>query len=92
MSKLDFDKAEMPAPNTEIMKEEKVEIKFKPTNLKRIYLQITDGVRFDPMTGERMSNDFVQSFTEEEFAQFEKNAKAIGYTYVVLYRPTYAKK
>lgn len=90
MSKLDFDKAEMPEP-TEI-REDKAEIKFKPTNPKRIYLQITDGVRFDPMTGERMSNDFIQSFTEEEFAQFDKMAKAIGYTYIILYRPTYAKK
>lgn len=90
MSKLDFDKAEMPEP-TEI-REDKAEIKFKPANPKRIYLQITDGVRFDPMTGERMSNDFIQSFTEEEFAQFDKMAKAIGYTYIILYRPTYAKK
>jgi hypothetical protein len=44
------------------------------------------------MTGERMSNDFIQSFTEEEFTQFDKMAKAIGYTYIILYRPTYAKK
>jgi hypothetical protein len=90
MSKLDFDKTEMPEP-TEI-REDKAEIKFKPTNPKRIYLQITDGVRFDPMTGKRMSNDFIQSFTEEEFTQFDKMAKAIGYTYIILYRPTYAKK
>lgn len=99
-SKLDFDK--MPEVATEPKEETKAEVQFEESKTKllpfeikdkkRVVLQIVSGARYDQMTGEKISEDFIQTYTLEEFEQFEKYGKALGYTYVVRYMPTTTKK
>jgi hypothetical protein len=99
-SKLDFDK--MPeSVATEPKEETKAEVQtesktkllpFEIKDKKRVVLQMTSGARYDQMTGEKISEDFIQTYTLEEFEQVEKYGKALGYTYIVRYMPPTNKK
>lgn len=97
MSKLDFDKA-TDSVGTE-SKQEEVKVEESKTKLlpyelkdkKRVVLQITSGVRYDQMTGEKISEDFIQTYTLDEFEQFKAYAESLGYTYIVRYMPKITK-
>ena len=97
MSKLDFDKA-TDSVGTE-SKQEEVKVEESKTKLlpyelkdkKRVVLQITSGVRYDQMTGEKISEDFIQTYTVDEFEQFKAYAESLGYTYIVRYMPKITK-
>jgi hypothetical protein len=100
-SKLDFDK--MPeSVATEPKEETKAEVQFEESKTKllpfelkdkkRVVLQITSGARYDQMTGEKISEDFIQTYTLDEFEQFKAHGEALGYTYIVRYMPPTNKK
>lgn len=97
MSKLDFDKATDSVGTESKQEEVKVEenkTKLLPYDLKdkkRVVLQITSGVRYDQMTGEKISEDFIQTYTLDEFEQFKAYAESLGYTYIVRYMPKISK-
>lgn len=52
-----------------------------------VHARLTKGNRFDPTTGEQISNPFMQMFTEREFDQFKANATVLGYTFKVIHEP-----
>ncbi len=52
-----------------------------------VHARLTKGNRFDPATGEQISNPFMQMFTEREFDQFKANANVLGYTFKVIHEP-----
>lgn len=97
MSKLDFDKAADSVgteSKQEEVKAEESKTKLLPYELKdkkRVVLQITSGVRYDQMTGEKISEDFIQTYTLDEFEQFKAYAESLGYTYIVRYMPKITK-
>lgn len=97
MSKLDFDKTADSVGTESKQEEVKVEeskTKLLPYDLKdkkRVVLQITSGVRYDQMTGEKISEDFIQTYTLDEFEQFKAYAESLGYTYIVRYMPKITK-
>ena len=54
---------------------------------KLVVAELVHGKRFDPNTGEEISQKYNQKFTEGEWRNFEKNAKQLGYSFTVLYNP-----
>lgn len=99
-SKLDFDKMPEPSvaePKEEVREETKTEesktklLPFEVKDKKRVVLQMTSGARYDQMTGEKISEDFIQTYTVEEFEQIKSYGHALGYTYIVRYMPTFKK-
>ena len=56
---------------------------------KHVHLRIVRGNRFDPNTGERISNGYIQMFTYAEWQLFKKSFKGLGYTILAVLHDPY---
>lgn len=46
----------------------------------KIFVEVSQGIRFNPQTGEKIINSSIVNFTKEGYKAFLKNYKKLGYT------------
>ena len=58
--------------------------KEKERNLYHVKL---DKPAYNPKTGEKLSKEFIQKFTEAEWNQFKRNSAGLGYEMEIMWNP-----
>lgn len=64
----------------EAEKESASEFTPPETDRDKVFVEVSQGSRFNPQTGEKIQNSFVVNFTKEGYKAFLKNHQKLGYT------------